>query len=168
MSNAKWFDIENRSVAPRVTIPVALPQPVVRQVAPPVHRPIPAIPRPAASLPPVTQPAANWPVSTGSIANPAVTSIGADQIGDRLEYAVSYDEKSRLSDIPVFDSTQLRALETSGVVSVAQFLAFDLSGIPRQWVEVGLNEGAIRNLQSEIWLLTCCLLYTSPSPRDRG
>ena len=155
MSNAKWFDIENRSVAPRVTIPVALPKPVVRQVAPPVHRPIPAIPRPAASLPPVTQPAANWPVSTGSIANPAVTSIGADQIGDRLEYAVSYDEKSRLSDIPVFDSTQLRALETSGVVSVAQFLAFDLSGIPRQWVEVGLNEGAIRNLQSEIWLLTC-------------
>ncbi len=155
ISNAKWFDIENRSVAPRAAIPVAPLPPVVRQSVPPVRRPIAAPPLPVASLPPVTQSDANWPVSTSRIANPAVTSIGADQIGDRLEYAVSYDENARLWDIPVFDSTQLRALETSGVVSVAQFLAFDLSEIPRQWVDVGLNEAAVGNLQSEIWLLTC-------------
>ena len=155
MSGAKWFDIENRFVAPRAARPIAPPQPVVRQSAPPVHRPIPAAPRPAASIPPVSQSNVDWPVRTGGRANPAVTSIGADQIGDRLEYAVSYDENSRLSDIPVFDSTQLRTLESSGVVSVAQFLAFADSEIPRPWVEVGLNEGSVRKLQAEIWLLTC-------------
>ncbi len=151
MSNAKWFDIENRFVASRPPAPVVPPQPVVVQTAPVVNRPMPTAPQPAASIAPVARPS----VSTVGIANPAVTSIGADQIGDRLEYAVSYDEASRLSDIPVFDSTQLRALETSGVASVAQFLAFDLSEIPRQWIEVGLNEGAVENLQAEIWLLTC-------------
>lgn len=154
MSNAKWFDIENRFVAPRATPPLAppmaSPQPVVRQSPPPMPRPIPA-----ATLPPVSQSNADWSVRTGGIANPTVTSIGADQIGDRLEYAVSYDENSRLSDIPVFDATQLRALETSGVVSVAHFLEFAVTEIPRQWVEVGLNEGTVGNLQSEIWLLTC-------------
>ena len=158
MSGAKWFDIENRFVAPRpvpraappIAPPIAPPQPVVRQLAPAVHRPLPvAVP------PPVTQSKVDWAVCTSGSANSAVTSIGADQIGDRLEYAVSYDETSRLSDIPVFDSTQLRALETSGVMSVAQFLAFAVSEIPRQWAEVGLNEGVVGNLQSEIWLLTC-------------
>jgi len=151
MPGAKWFDIENRFVAPRVAPPIAPPQPVVRQTPPPIHRPIPVAPRPAASVPLVSQSNADWTVRT----NPGVTSIGADQIGDRLEYAVSYDENSRLTDIPVFDSSQLRTLETSGVVSVADFLAFVDSEIPRQWVEVGLNEGAVRKLQAQIWLLTC-------------
>ena len=84
-----------------------------------------------------------------------VTSIGADQIGDRLEYTISFDEHSRLSEVPVFDASQLRILETTNVVSVAQFLAFDATEVPRQWVEVGLNESMLTNLQSEIWLLTC-------------
>ncbi len=159
MSGAKWFDIENRFVAPRTAPPVAAPivspQPVVRQTLPSMNRPVPTVPRPTASLPPVSQSNAGWTALPSGSPNPTVTSIGADQIGDRLEYAVSYDESSRLSDIPVFDSTQLRALESSGVISVAHFLAFAVSEIPRQWVEVGLNEGAVGNLQAEIWLLTC-------------
>lgn len=158
MSGAKWFDIENRFVAPRAAPPAV--SPIARPIPPrqPVvtHSP-PAVPRPilAAVPPSASQSKADWPVRSIGSANPSVTSIGADQIGDRLEYAVSYDENSRLSDIPVFDSTQLRTLETSGVLSVAQFLAFAGSEIPRQWVEVGLNEGTVGNLQAEIWLLTC-------------
>ncbi len=144
MTGAQWFDIENRSVASGAgayRAPAALPP-----------RPSPAV---TSVVSPQIPPPSTVSVYRDAIDNPLVTSIGADQIGDRLEYAVSYDDQVRLSDVPIFDSVQLRTLETSGIVSVGDFLAFAVAGIPRQWVEVGLTESVVADLQSEIWLLTC-------------
>ena len=162
LPGAKLFDIESRtslnsysSVAPIASVTPTRP-----------------LERPAVSFPVVSPnlntSARDWPTVHSvqptdqtiesfprRYASPSVTSIGADQIGDRLEQAVSFEEHSRLAEVPIFDALQLRTLEDAGILTVGDFLAFPLSSIPRQWIEIGLSEVAIENLQAEVWLLTC-------------
>jgi|GEM_PF-2463981 len=85
----------------------------------------------------------------------SVSSIKANQIGDRLEYAVTFEDHSALAEIGVFDSLQLRTLNDGGILSIADLLNVDLDDLPRDWSEAGLTRGVIDNMQSEIWLLTC-------------
>lgn len=84
-----------------------------------------------------------------------VSSIKANQIGDRLEYAVTYEEHSSLAEIAIFDSLQLRTLNDSGIASVADLLNVDLDNLPQNWNETGLTRAVIDSMQSEIWLLSC-------------
>ena len=132
-------------------LPTPLPSPVVRQYhAAPQHQSPPT----AASSIDETQ------MRTPSEANafriqPNVASIKANQIGDRLEYAVTFEEHSQLSEIPIFDSLQLRTLNESGINSVADLLDVDAERLPQNWQEAGLTRTVIDNMQSEVWLLTC-------------
>lgn len=87
--------------------------------------------------------------------NHTVSSIGVDEIGDRLESAVTYHDHTRLVEIPIFDTSQLRHLEQLKILTVAQFLELDPFSLPRSWADVGLTPTAIENHQSELWLLTC-------------
>jgi predicted flap endonuclease-1-like 5' DNA nuclease/energy-coupling factor transporter ATP-binding protein EcfA2 len=85
----------------------------------------------------------------------SVTSIKANQIGDRLQYAVAVEEHSPLDGLANFDSLQLRTLNESGIVSVADLLNVDLENLPLNWHEVGLTRTVIDTMQSEVWLLSC-------------
>ncbi len=85
----------------------------------------------------------------------AVSSIKANQIGDRLVYAVTYEDHSALAEIPIFDALQLRTFHDSGIVSVADLLDVDLDDLPPNWHEAGLTRAVVDSMQSEIWLLSC-------------
>ena len=175
----QFFDIESSAVAASpVSVPVVsvapTPQytpPVINAtVAPVVSMPTPtAVPNvlpatlafsdarkysngTAGSAPKYTEPKT---VRFQPVAQPKVASIKASQIGDRLEYAVTFEEHSQLSDIPIFDSIQLRTFNESGIHSVADLLNIDVNQLPREWAESGLSASVIENMQSEIWLLTC-------------
>lgn len=89
------------------------------------------------------------------VISPPVASIKADQIGDRLEYAVTFEEHSLLSEIAIFDSLQLRTFNESGIHSVMDLLNVDTERFPSHWNEAGLTRSVIENMQSEVWLLTC-------------
>ncbi len=88
-------------------------------------------------------------------ATPVVSSIKANQIGDRLVYAVTYEDHSALAEIPIFDALQLRTFNDSGIVSVADLLDVNLDDLPPNWHEVGLTRAVVDSMQAEIWLLSC-------------
>lgn len=87
--------------------------------------------------------------------SPPVASIKANQIGDRLEYAATFESHSQLSDVPIFDSIQLRTFHDDGIVSIDDLLAVDIDRLPAHWAEAGLTVTIVDNMQSEVWLLTC-------------
>ena len=142
--------------------PTAEPTPLPRPTATPPPSPVveqyyPA-PQPESRTPAVNhfnraQPRTSSASAFGS--PPNVASIKANQIGDRLEYAVTFEEHSQLSEIPIFDSLQLRTLSESGIDSVADLLNVDVERLPQHWSEAGLTRTVVDNMQSEIWLLTC-------------
>ena len=108
----------------------------------------------------VTSPSRRTQTQTPSEPNrysspPAVASIKASQIGDRLEPVVTFEEHSQLSEVPIFDSLQLRTLNEGGINSVGDLLDIDIERLPQHWGEAGLTRAAIDNMQSEVWLLTC-------------
>lgn len=84
-----------------------------------------------------------------------VASIKANQIGDRLEYAVTFESHSPLSDVPIFDSIQLRTFHDQGILSIDDLLSVDIDRLPAHWAEAGLTASIVDNMQSEVWLLTC-------------
>ena len=84
-----------------------------------------------------------------------VSSIKANQIGDRLEYAVAYEDHSPLAEIAIFDALQLRTFSDSGVVSIADLLDVDVENLPPDWNEAGLTRVVVDSMQSEVWLLSC-------------
>lgn len=79
----------------------------------------------------------------------AVSSVSVSMIGDRLGYASSINETTKLDRMDFFDSKQLRLFHAQGILSVGDLLVVDEDAAG----ELNLHSEQLDRWQAQLWLL---------------
>ena len=84
---------------------------------------------------------------------PQAEVILPSAVGDRINIAATISESTRIDSVALFDTPQLRCLETNNIITVGEFLSLDPATNVREFVDCYLSGESLEHLQASAWLM---------------
>lgn len=90
---------------------------------------------------------------TNAPAAPQAEVVLPSAVGDRINIAATISESTRIDSVALFDTAQLRCLETNDIITVGEFLLLDPVSDMHEFADCYLSGESLEHLQASAWLM---------------